>query len=78
MYKYTADANPKYALDVKAYLAHRQKVKPEDRFEVYDLGEADSEEAAESPAVLASMPWQTVGLIFCFHLINNYFSNSRR
>lgn len=46
MYKYTADANPKYALDVKAYLAHRLKVKPEDQFEVYDLGEADSEEAA--------------------------------
>lgn len=46
MYKYIADANPKYALDVKAYLAHRLKVKPEDQFEVYDLGEADSEEAA--------------------------------
>lgn len=46
MYKYTADANPKYALDVKAYLAHRLKVKPEDQYEVYDLGEADSEEAA--------------------------------
>ncbi len=46
MYKYTADANPKYTLDVKAYLAHRLKVKPEDEFEVYDLGEADSMEAA--------------------------------
>ena len=46
MYKYIADANPKYALDVKAYLAHRLKVKPEDQYEVYDLGEADSEEAA--------------------------------
>jgi len=46
MYKYTADANPKYTLDVKAYLAHRLKVKPADEFEVYDLGEADSMEAA--------------------------------
>ena len=46
MYKYNADAKPNYALDVKAYLAHRLKVKPEDQFEVYDLGEADSKEAA--------------------------------
>lgn len=42
MYRYTADANSKYTLDVKAYLSHRLKVKPEDEFEVYDLGEADS------------------------------------
>ena len=46
MYRYTADANPKYTLDVKGYLAHRLKVKPEDEFEVYDLGEADSISAA--------------------------------
>ena len=46
MYQYTADANPKYTLDVKGYLAHRLKVKPEDEFEVYDLGEADSISAA--------------------------------
>ena len=46
MYRYTADANPKYNLDVKGYLAHRLKVKPEDEFEVYDLGEADSISAA--------------------------------
>lgn len=46
MYRYTADANPKYTLDVKGYLAHRLKVKPEDEFEVYDLGEADSIPAA--------------------------------
>lgn len=46
MYRYTADANSKYTLDVKAYLSHRLKVKPEDEFEVYDLGEADSLNAA--------------------------------
>ena len=46
MYRYTADANPKYTLDVKGYLTHRLKVKPEDEFEVYDLGEADSISAA--------------------------------
>ena len=46
LYRYTADANPKYTLDVKGYLAHRLKVKPEDEFEVYDLGEADSISAA--------------------------------
>lgn len=46
MYRYTADANPKYTLDVKGYLSHRLKVKPEDEFEVYDLGEADSISAA--------------------------------
>lgn len=46
MYRYIADANPKYTLDVKGYLAHRLKVKPEDEFEVYDLGEADSISAA--------------------------------
>lgn len=45
-YKYTADANPKYAFDVKAYLAHRLKTKPDDEFEVYDLGEVTQSEPA--------------------------------
>ena len=45
-YKYTADANPKYAFDVKAYLQHRLKVKPEEEFEVYDLGEMEQPQAA--------------------------------
>lgn len=45
-YKYTADANPKYAFDVKAYLQHRLKVKPEEEFEVYDLGEIKQPQAA--------------------------------
>ena len=44
-YKYTADANPKFAFDVKAYLQHRLKVKPEEEFEVYDLGEIKELEA---------------------------------
>lgn len=45
-YKYTADANPKYVFDVKAYLAHRLKTKPDDEFEVYDLGEVTQSEPA--------------------------------
>ena len=45
-YKYTADANPKFAFDVKAYLQHRLKVKPEEEFEVYDLGEIKQHQAA--------------------------------
>ena len=45
-YKYTADANPKFAFDVKAYLQHRLKVKPEEEFEVYDLGEIKQPQAA--------------------------------
>ena len=42
MYRYTADASSRYRLDVKAYLSHRLTVKPEEQFEVYDLGEAES------------------------------------
>ena len=42
MYRYTADADRRYRLDVKAYLSHRLTVKPEEQFEVYDLGEAES------------------------------------
>ena len=42
MYRYTADADSRYRLDVKAYLFHRLTVKPEEQFEVYDLGEAES------------------------------------
>ena len=45
-YKYTADANPKYAFDVKAYLEHRLKTKPDEEFEVYDLGEVTQSETA--------------------------------
>ena len=35
-----------YAFDVKAYLQHRLKVKPEEEFEVYDLGEIKQPQAA--------------------------------
>lgn len=45
--KYTADANPKYLFDVKAYLQHRLKVKPDDAFEIYELGELELSEMAE-------------------------------
>ena len=44
-YKYTADANPKYAFDVKAYLEHRLKVKPDEEYELYELGELPPETA---------------------------------
>lgn len=46
-YKYTADANPKYLFDVKAYLQHRLKVKPDDAFEIYELGELELSEMTE-------------------------------
>lgn len=42
-YKYTADANPKYAFDVRAYLEHRLKVKPDEEYELYELGELPPE-----------------------------------
>ena len=41
-YKYTADANPKYAFDVAAFLRHRLKVKAEEPFEVYEIDEAEA------------------------------------
>lgn len=38
--------NPKFTFDVKTYLQHRLKVKPEEEFEVYDLGEIEQPQAA--------------------------------
>ena len=38
-------ANPKYTFDVKAYLEHRLKAKPEEEYELYDLGELPPETA---------------------------------
>lgn len=43
MYRYTADANEKYTLNVKQYLSHRLRLQPDETYEVYDLGEAADE-----------------------------------
>lgn len=43
MYRYTADANKKYTLNVKQYLSHRLRLQPDETYEVYDLGEAADE-----------------------------------
>lgn len=39
MYRWTADANPKYTLNVKQYLSRRLRLQPEDTYEVYDLAD---------------------------------------
>lgn len=43
MYRYTADANKKYTLNVKQYLSRRLRLQPDETYEVYDLGEAADE-----------------------------------
>lgn len=43
MYRYTADANKKYTLNVKQYLSHRLRLQPDETYEVYDLGVAADE-----------------------------------
>lgn len=43
MYRYTADANKKYTLNVKQYLSRRLRLQPEETYEVYDLGDAADE-----------------------------------
>lgn len=45
MYRYTADTNKKYTLNVKQYLSHRLRLQPDETYEVYDLGEAADEAA---------------------------------
>ena len=43
MYRYTADANKKYTLNVKQYPSHRRHLPPDESYEVYDLGAAADE-----------------------------------
>ena len=43
MYRYTADANKKYTMNVKQYLSRRLRLQPEETYEVYDLGDAADE-----------------------------------
>ena len=43
MYRYTADANKKYTLNVKQYLSRRLRLQPDEAYEVYDLGDAADE-----------------------------------
>lgn len=42
LYRFTADADPRRALDLRSYLSCRLPVRPEDEFEVYELGAIDA------------------------------------
>lgn len=41
-YRYLSDADPKNTFDVAGFVKRRLKVKPEDKFEVYELEAPDS------------------------------------
>lgn len=43
MYRWTADANKKYTLNVKQYLSRRLRLQPDETYEVYDLGDTADE-----------------------------------
>ena len=45
-YKYLSDANPKNAFDIEKFLSTKLKLKPEEEFEVFDVGAAAGSESA--------------------------------
>ena len=45
-YKYLSDANPKNAFDIEKFLSTKLKLKPEEKFEVFDAGAAAGSESA--------------------------------
>jgi len=45
-YKYLSDANPKNAFDIEKFLSTKLKLKPEEKFEVFDAGTAAGSESA--------------------------------
>ena len=47
-YRYTSDANPKYAFDIEKYLAHRLKLRGDETYAVYEVN-VDDEEMEEDP-----------------------------
>lgn len=47
-YRYTSDANPKYAFDIEKYLAHRLKLREDETYAVYEVN-VDDEETEEAP-----------------------------
>ena len=47
-YKYLSDADPKNTFDVAKFLKHRLKVRPDDEYEVFDLGTPTGQGASDS------------------------------
>ena len=47
-YRYTSDANPKYAFDIEKYLAHRLKLREDETYAVYEVNVDDDEMEEES------------------------------
>lgn len=47
-YRYTADANPKYAFDIEKYLSTQLKLREDDTYAVYEVDVGD-EEMEENP-----------------------------
>ena len=47
-YRYTADANPKYAFDIEKYLSTQLKLREDDTYAVYEV-DVDDEEMEENP-----------------------------
>ena len=47
-YRYTSDANPKYAFDIEKYLARRLKLREDETYAVYEVNVDDEEMEAES------------------------------
>ena len=47
-YRYTADANPKYAFDIEKYLAHRLKLREDETYAVYEVNVDDEEMEEET------------------------------
>ena len=43
LYRYTADYDKKYAFDIEKYRQHKLVVKPDDTFDLYDMGEVDAD-----------------------------------
>ena len=47
-YRYTSDANPKYAFDIEKHLARRLKLREDETYAVYEVNVDDEEMEAES------------------------------
>ena len=47
-YRYTADANPKYAFDIEKYLARQLKLREDETYAVYEVN-VDDDEMEEDP-----------------------------
>ncbi len=47
-YRYTSDANPKYAFDIEKYLARRLKLREDETYAVYEVN-VDDDEMEEDP-----------------------------